>query len=155
MQTLIGHLQLLIELFSCFKLLLSFLTPQTPDDVQAAVIVQLSRQVDPRVPGLLLAPWKSYSPALRGQVLDTLFSRPLWTKMTIDAIQAKQVPAQEIDAIRRQRLLIHKDKEIREASAKLFTASSNPDRGKIVDVYWVQLPDKTDVTRGAKLFTKS
>ncbi len=138
-----------------YRILVAMLTPQTPDDVQAAVIVQLSRQVDPRVPGLLLAPWKSYSPALRGQVLDTLFSRPLWTRVTIDAIQAKQVPPQEIDAIRRQRLLTHKDKEIREASAKLFAASSNPDRGKVVDVYWLQLPDKTDAARGAKLFAKS
>jgi putative membrane-bound dehydrogenase-like protein len=137
------------------KLLLLFLTPHTPDDVQAAVIVQLSRQDDPRVPGLLLTTWKSYSPALRGQVLDILFSRPMWTRMTLDAVRQKQIPAQEIDAIRRQRLVNHKDKDIRDASAKIFASSSSPDRGKVVDLYLLQMPDKTDATRGAKLFTKA
>jgi putative membrane-bound dehydrogenase-like protein len=137
------------------KILLAMLTPKTPDDVQAAVIRQIARQNDPRVPGLLIEPWKTYSPALRGQVLDTLFSRALWTKMTVNAIKDKRVPAQEIDAIRRQRLVNHKDKDIREASAKLFASSSNPDRGKVVDVYWLQLPAKADAKNGAKLFTKA
>jgi putative heme-binding domain-containing protein len=137
------------------KILLGYLTPQTPDDVQAAVIVQLSRQFDPRVPHLLLEPWKSYSPALRGQVLDTLFTRPLWTKMTLDAIKQKQVPAHEIDAIRRQRLLYHKDLEIRSASANIFAASSNPDRDNVVNLYILQMPDKAETARGAKVFAKS
>jgi putative membrane-bound dehydrogenase-like protein len=137
------------------KILVAMLTPQTPDDVQAAVIVQLSRQFDPRVPGLLLMPWKSYSPALRGQVLDTLFSRAMWTKMTVEAIKQRQIPASEIDAIRRQRLLGHKDRDIREASAKIFASSSSPDRGKLVDTYWLQMPDKADAMRGAKLFAKA
>lgn len=137
------------------KLLVAMLTPQTPDNEQSAAITQISRQFDPRVPGLLLAPWKTYSPKLRGQVLDTLLSRPLWTSMTLDAIKDKRVPVQEIDAIRRQRLLQHKDAQIREASAKLFAASSNPDRGKVVTLYQLQMPEKGDATRGAKLFAKS
>jgi putative heme-binding domain-containing protein len=137
------------------KILLAFLTPQTPDDVQAAIITQLSRNTDPRVPILLLSPWKSYTPALRGQVLDTLFSRPIWTRMTLDAIERKQVMPHEIDAIRRQRLLQHKDAQVRAAAAKIFDAASNPDRGRVVDLYWLQLPDKTDAGRGAKLFAKA
>jgi putative membrane-bound dehydrogenase-like protein len=137
------------------KILVALLTPQTPDDVQAAVITQLSRQFDPRVPGLLLPPWKSYSPSLRGQVLDTLLSRPLWTSMTLDAIKRKQVLAHEIDAIRRQRLLKYKDSQIRETAEKIFASASNPDRGKVVDTYWLQMPAKADAARGAKLFAKS
>jgi putative membrane-bound dehydrogenase-like protein len=137
------------------KLLLTFLTPQTADEVQSAAIVQLSRTFDPRVPGLLLGPWKGYSPALRGQVLDTLLSRPLWASMTLDAIQKKQVLAHEIDAIRRQRLLQHKDTQIRKTAETIFAAASNPDRGKVVATYSLQLPEKTDAARGAKLFAKS
>jgi putative heme-binding domain-containing protein len=131
------------------------LTPQTPDDVQSAVITQLSRNNDLRVPGLLLTPWKSYSPALRGQVLDRLFSYPLWTYGVLEAIRQKQIPAAEIDAVRRQRLLTHKDKRIRESAAEIFAASSDPDRGKVVDRYWLTLPQKADAQRGAKLFAKS
>ena len=137
------------------KLMLTLLTPQTPDDLQGAVVQQLGGVFDPRVPGLLLSSWKSYSPALRGQVLDTLFSRAIWTKMTLEAIRLKQVPAQEIDAIRRQRLLQHKDAQIRETAAKLFDAASDPDRAKVVNLYWLQMPEKADAVRGAKLFTKA
>lgn len=138
-----------------FKLLAGFLNPRTPDDLQSAVVRQLGRNSDPRSPLILIAPWKGYSPALRNQVLDTLFTRPLWTKMTLDAIKKKEIPAQEIDAVRRQRLLQHKDAQVRAAAAKIFDAASDPERGKVVDLYWVQLPEKTDVARGAKLFAKS
>ncbi len=75
--------------------------------------------------------------------------------MTLDAIKKKEILPQEIDAVRRQRLLQHKDAQIRETAAKIFDAASNPERGQVVDLYWVQLPDKTDVVRGAKLFAKS
>ena len=125
-------------------LLLSFLTPQNRDDLQSAVITQLSRNFDPRVPGLLLAPWKSYSPTLRGQVLDALFGRPPWTKQTLAAIKKKEIPAQEIDAVRRQRLLLHKDAEIRDAAKAIFESASSSDRAKVVDLYWLQMPAKAD-----------
>ena len=106
-------------------------------------------------PLLLISSWKSYTPALRVQVLDTLFTRPMWTRMTLDAIQKKEILPQEIDAIRRQRLLQHKDAQIRETAAKIFDAASNPNRGQVVDLYWLQLPEKADAGRGAKLFAKS
>lgn len=137
------------------KLLTTLLTPQSPDELQVAVIQQLGGNSDPHVPNLLLSPWKSYSPALRNQVLDTLFTRPLWTKMTLEAIKLKQVPASEIDAVRRQRLLQHKDTEIRDAAKAIFASASDPNRGRVVDLYWLQMPDKADPTRGGKLFAKS
>jgi putative membrane-bound dehydrogenase-like protein len=137
------------------KLLKAMLTPQTPDELQVAAIQQLAGSDNAAVPALLLAPWKSFTPALRNQVLDTLFGRATWTKTTLKAIEAKQVPVQEIDAIRRQRLLQHKDAEIRTTAAKLFAAASNSDRGKVVDLYWLQMPAKADAMRGGKLFAKS
>ena len=139
-----------------YKTLAALLSPQNPDEVQSAVVKQVGRYPnDPRVSGLLLGPWKSYSPALRGQVLDTLFGRPLWTRMTIEAIEKKTLPAQEIDASRRQRLLSHKDAQIRASATKVFAASTNIDRGKVLDLYTISLPEKTDLARGAKLFQKS
>jgi putative membrane-bound dehydrogenase-like protein len=137
------------------KALVGLLTPQTPDDLQGAAIQQLARTDDPRVPGLLLAPWKSYSPALRNQVLDTLFSRATWTRLTLEAIKTKQVPAQEIDAIRRQRLLQHKDAQVRDTASKIFATASSSDRGKLVELYWLQMPEKADAVRGSKLFVKA
>jgi putative heme-binding domain-containing protein len=75
--------------------------------------------------------------------------------MTLNAIEKKEILPQEIDAIRRQRLLQHKDTQVRELAAKIFDAASNPDRRRVVDLYALQLPDKTDTARGAKLFAKA
>jgi putative membrane-bound dehydrogenase-like protein len=137
------------------KTLVALLTPRTPDDLQGAAIQQLARNDDPRVPGLLLSPWKSYSPTLRNQVLDTLLTRAVWTRMMLEAIKIKQVPAQEIDAVRRQRLLQHKDAQVRETAATIFATASSTDRGKLVELYWLQMPEKADAARGAKLFVKA
>ncbi len=137
------------------KTLVTLLTPQSPDDLQAAVIQHLARNDDPRVPGLLLEKWKNYTPALRGQVLDAMFGRAIWTKLTLEAINTKRVPANEIDAIRRQRLLQHNDAGIRQSAEKIFAAASNKDRGKVIDTYWIQMPDKGEAARGAKLFAKA
>jgi putative membrane-bound dehydrogenase-like protein len=137
------------------KALVALLTPRTPDELQAAVIQQLSRGDDFRVPATLLGPWKSYSPALRNQVLDVVLSRANWTAPALQMIKAKQVPVQEIDAVRRERLLQHKNAEIRATAAALFKGTPNADRGKVVDLYWLQMPAKGDPARGAKLFAKS
>lgn len=137
------------------KRLAALLTPQSPDDLQSAAINQLRGDNDARVPNLLLAPWKSYSPALRGQVLDALLSHPLWTRQMLETIKLKKIPPSEIDAVRRQRLLQHKDAEIRATAQAIFGAAGDPNRGKLVDLYWLQMPDKADPTRGGKLFAKT
>jgi putative membrane-bound dehydrogenase-like protein len=138
-----------------YKLIAGLLSPQMSDELQMAAINSLSKSTDMFVPGTLIRPWKCYSPTVRGQALDALLGRPLWTRMLVAAIDRKEIPANEIDTPRRQRLLEHKDAEVRETAAKVFTASSNPDRGKLVDEYILTLPEKADAMRGAKLFAKT
>ncbi len=137
------------------KLLARYLIPQTPNEVQFAVIKQFGRSTDPRVPNLLLAPWKGYSPPLRNQVLDTLFTWPVWTTLLLEKVKTNQVPASEIDAFRRQRFLQHPNPNIRARAQAIFATASDPNRGRVVDLYWLQMPDKGDAARGAKLFAKT
>jgi putative membrane-bound dehydrogenase-like protein len=133
----------------------SLLSPRTPHDAQSAAIRQIAQTFDPRVPIMLLRSWKSYSPTIRNQVLDSLLARPIWTHMVLDAIRKKDVLPNEIDAIRRQRFLQHKEAQVREEAAKIFASATNPDRRKITDLYWLQLPARADAANGAKLFAKS
>jgi putative membrane-bound dehydrogenase-like protein len=137
------------------KLLAGLLTPQTPDLLQAAAIQSLAKGADPNVARVLLGPWKGYSPALRAQALDVLLSRPPWTKQLAEALDKNMVPASEIDTPRRQRLLQHPDAEVRDVAAKVFAASSSPDRNKLVIEYMLTIPEQTDSQRGAKLFAKT
>jgi putative heme-binding domain-containing protein len=138
-----------------YKLIASLLTPQTPDDLQLSALQSLSKSVDPRVVRVILAPWKTYSPALRAQALDVLLSRPAWTRLLGEALERNQVLSSEVDSVRRQRLLDHKDAQIRELAARVFAAASSPDRNRLVSEYQLRMPEKGDRERGAKLFAKT
>src|SRR5205807_2199150 len=65
-------------------------------------------------------------------------------------------PAAEIDAVRRQRLLDHRDKAVRERAARVFAGAANPDRQKVIDSYAAAIARLTpDAARGQKVFAKT
>jgi putative membrane-bound dehydrogenase-like protein len=135
--------------------LANLLVPQTPDDLQAAVIAALGRLQEPRVPELLLRGWKGYAPTQRNLVLDVLFRRDDWLKAALEAMETRQITAAEVNAPRRQRLLQHKEAAIRERAAKLFADAVNPDRQKVIDAYADVLGMKGDPQHGAQVFLKN
>ncbi len=137
------------------RTLSGFLVPQQANDMQAAAIGGLGGLSDPRIPELLIRPWKTYSPTLRGQVLEVLLSRPEGVKATLDALAKKKILPLDFDAARRQRLLEHKDQEIRNRAAKLLAGSVDADRRKVVESYRPALRLAADAGRGAKVFAKS
>jgi putative heme-binding domain-containing protein len=137
-------------------LLAALLVPQTPDEVQAAAVAGLGRLRDAAVPELLLRGWRGYGPGRRTQVLEVLSRRDEWLRATLDAVEKKRVPAAEIDAVRRQRLLDHKDRAVRERAARAFAGATNPDRQKVIDGYAPEIAKLTgDVDRGQKVFAKT
>src|SRR4030095_15645833 len=95
------------NVYDDMQLLQQHLTPAFSDEVQSAAATQFAVIVDPRVPRLLLANWKSYSPAVRNRVLDVLLARVEWTRIGLEAIEQGKILRLEIDAVRRQRLLDH------------------------------------------------
>jgi putative heme-binding domain-containing protein len=88
-------------------------------------------------------------------VLEILLRRDDWVKALLDALQDKQLPAAEIDAPRRQRLLDHRDRLVRERAAKLFAGAVDADRQKVIDAYRVVTTLKADPERGKAVFAKS
>jgi putative membrane-bound dehydrogenase-like protein len=137
------------------KMLAGLISPQHSDDLQVAAATSLGRLPQPEVPDLLLRPWKSYGPALRGHILDLLLPRADGLKATLAALEKKHILPFELDAARRQRLLEHKDAAIRARAAKLLAGSVDPDRGKVVESYRPALKLAGDATRGAKIFAKN
>jgi putative heme-binding domain-containing protein len=131
------------------------LVPQTAEELQAGAIASLGRLREPTVPELLLRGWKAYGPKLRSQLIDILQSRPDGLKALLDAVDAKQILAFEIDAARRQRLLQHRTSAVRERAAKLFAGAVNPDRQKVIDAYRSVLSLKGDRAHGLQIFSKT
>src|SRR5262249_15393620 len=92
----------------------------------------------------------------RTQVLEVLGRRDEWLRAALDAVEKKTVPAAEVDAVRRQRLLDHKDKAVRDRAEKVFAGAANADRQKVIDTYAAAMAKLTgDATRGQAVFAKT
>jgi putative membrane-bound dehydrogenase-like protein len=133
--------------------LLALLSARNSAALQSAALAAWARIDSPAT--LLLAGWGGYAPALRAQVLDLIMSRDTWQRELLDAIEKRSVPAAQIDAARRQRLLTHKDAEVRKRAAKVFEGSTNTDRGKVIADYADVTQLKGDAARGKAVFGKT
>lgn len=133
----------------------AFLTPQTPEPLQAAAMEAILRGKGSGIGELLLQAWKGYSPRQRSQVLDTLLSREDLTLQLLDQIEKQKVLPLEIDASRRQRILEHKNATIKKRAALLFASAIPPERAKVLEEYQSVFKLKGDAERGAKVFAKT
>jgi putative membrane-bound dehydrogenase-like protein len=137
------------------KRLTELLTPQNSLALQSAAVAALGRIADEQVPQLLTERWTAHSPALKGQILDVLLSRATWQRSFLDLIDKKTIPAAEVDATRRQRLLAHRDETIRRRAVKAFDGAINADRRKVLDAYKEAATLPGDSVRGKLVFAKS
>ncbi len=136
------------------KQLTPLLLPQVEERLQMAAVHSLGKMMDMRTPGLLLKPWKGYSPTVRMEVLKIVLSRPAWTRTLMDALESKGVLATELDTVRRQQLLQHQDADIRHRAEKLMAAASDANRSKVVMHYVGAVPTQGNADLGKKIFAK-
>jgi len=139
---------------SDLDLIAGLLTARTSPEIQSAAVAALARIDDPRVPTLLLARWKGYGSALRGEVLDALLRRQASTAALLDALEHGDVAAAEIDASRRQRLMESPYEVLRARAAKLFADSVASNRQSVIDEYRQALAAPGDALRGKEVFRK-
>ena len=70
------------------------------DDKQLLVRIEAARglaQFDsPKIAEQLLAAWPSYTPTIKGELINTLASRKPWAKQLLEALQAKAIPQADI-----------------------------------------------------------
>jgi putative membrane-bound dehydrogenase-like protein len=131
------------------------LTPQEPVELQVSAATALGRHPAPESFQILISGWSSHSPPLKSRILEILLSRPRGAVVLLDAIESNAIPAAQIDAARRQRLLSDKDEAVRERSAKLFAAAINPDRQKVLAAFQDVLKLEADTSRGRVVFAKT
>ncbi len=134
--------------------LTALLGPRHPPELQQAALDELARLSDTRIPELLLAEWNQFSPSVRAGALDVLLGRQAGTLALLANIESAHVPASQIDATRRDRLVNHKEPGIRERARKLFSQPSSSDRKEIVDRHRDVLTTAGDAARGKLVFEK-
>jgi putative heme-binding domain-containing protein len=143
------------------SILLDLLSSKSSPTIRSAAINHIGRLAAKWASDLLLQGWKSYVPSTRSQVLDALLSQKDGPSTILSAIEAKSISPSEVDATRRQRLLTHSDKAIRERAAKVFDGAIDSDRAKVVKEYADSLsahgvsgPLSGDAVKGKAVFTK-
>jgi putative heme-binding domain-containing protein len=136
------------------SLLGGLLTPQNSVALQSAALAALGHLPGDQTATALLAGWKGYTPALKSQVLDLLLSRDPWQRRLLAAVEKNEVPPGHIDAARRQRLLTHRDAEVRRRAAKVFEGATSADRQKVLKDYAGVAEMKGDAGRGKAVFEK-
>lgn len=133
----------------------TLLTPRQPSAVQQAAVSALGRVTDERAAMLVVENWKGNSPSLKGTLLDFLLSRADGLKVLLQQIADGGIPANDVDATRRQRLLMHQQPDVRKAAAKLFAGTSSADRGQVIARYRAALELKGDGAHGKVVFGKT
>ncbi|MDX1947879.1 MAG: c-type cytochrome [Pirellulaceae bacterium] len=143
------------QLIEDAALMATLLQPRSPAELQAAAVGALGRMATRDTSSLLLAAWPSHSPALRQQILDLLTSREDWSLALLEAIEQGQIPAQQIDARRRQQFATATSEKVRQRAEKVLAAAVDPNRQKLVSSYLKALGEtQADATRGKAVFAK-
>jgi putative membrane-bound dehydrogenase-like protein len=130
------------------------LGPTTPSEVQLAAVRALSAHDGSRVADVLLAPWESYGPVARREVLEALFARPDRVKHLLQAVEQRRVLPAHLDAARVAQLRRHPDAAVRRKAETLLSGRPGGDRRRVVDDYRAALALPSDAGRGRAVFKK-
>lgn len=132
--------------------LAGLLTPQTPEEVQAATIEVLSGRQPSEAARILLDAWPSLGPGLRAKATEILFRRVGTLKLLLAAMEAGRIRPGDLDAVRKRALLQHPDAEVQAAAKRLLGEARVSDRAAVVEAYKPSLELPGDAERGAAIF---
>jgi putative membrane-bound dehydrogenase-like protein len=136
-----------------WTLLEGFLSPAAPPALRSATVAHVGQLPGVEKVSFLARGWATYPPSTRQQVLDVILARKDGPDRLLKEIEDKRLPAREIDAARRQRLLNHPDKAIRDRAAKAFDGAISPDRAKVIADY-AGVTANGDRDRGKAVFAR-
>ncbi|MEW5979486.1 MAG: PVC-type heme-binding CxxCH protein [Acidobacteriota bacterium] len=127
---------------------------QNPEaSLAKATLETFSTYDDPEVGEVLLGPWKSYGPVMRGQVLDALLSRREHFPTVLAALESGRIEKASVDLARREKLLSAPDPQWRQRASRLFTGETS-DRARVVQAYSPALQLAGNPNQGKALFEK-
>jgi len=136
-------------------ILLPFIGKEREQAVRIAAIGALARQKDVNAWQQLLDGFSSDTPPIRRAVVDALLSNSEHIKILLNAIEAGQIKANEIDQLQVKRLVENRDTTIKDRAQKLLAAATPADRAKALADYQPVLSMKGDATRGQAVFEKN
>lgn len=127
------------------------LSPRQPAEVQLAALRGLALQDRPEVGDTLIGAWSSASPGLRREILEALFARPQRITRLLDALEAKTILPNQLDALRQEQLRKHPQAAIRNRAGKLLGSVAS-DRQKVLEANRTILDLAANASKGKAIF---
>ncbi|MDZ4860464.1 MAG: PVC-type heme-binding CxxCH protein [Candidatus Hydrogenedentes bacterium] len=126
-----------------------------PVEVQLAALTGLRKYDDPAIATILLEGWGDFSPQVRAQSIEALFSRKAWTLALLDAIEQGAFKAGQLDSTRIRALQTNQDAEIKSRAESLLAQFNYGTRQPVVDSYQEVLAMQGDIARGKASFVEN
>ena len=133
-------------------LLVSWISPGATSKKRAAAFRTLGKTGHARAAERLIHQWNSLSPGDRRSTMQLLLGRGSWTEKLLAALESKSIPASQIDAATRQRLMDSSNKDLQKRSHDLFTGASNSTRAEVLKNHADVLTIKSDPAAGKAIF---
>jgi putative membrane-bound dehydrogenase-like protein len=128
------------------------LKPTQPQEIQRAAVAALGSFTAPETAPMLLANWRTQTPAIRAEVVLAMLGGRNRILPLLQAIERGEIPANQIPFARRAALLRSTDAKVKELATKLFSDSAPGARKEVVAKYQTALSLKGDAARGKKVF---
>ncbi len=136
------------------SMLAALITPQSSAKIQSAAVQAILRRAEGAGGAILLERLAASTPAVRGEIINSVLSRRTWYSAVLDAIESRQILSSDLDAAQRGRLLSDQSEEIRDRAARLLAASGNPDRQQLVSSWSDVSTLPGDISQGRAVFAK-
>lgn len=137
--------------FDAAEPVLARLLTEDPDpEVRIAAARSLGALDRPEALDRLIAPWRSYMPAVRRAAADALMRDPARIRRLLDAVERGEIAPGDLDASQAKRLLSHADGAIRGRAEKLLARPGG--RREAIAQYAPAVAAAGDVARGRAVF---
>lgn len=131
----------------------ALLSSQESTEFRLAALRELDATSEGADASTLRTAWRSASPSLRSEILETMLSRGALTLALLEAVESGEIAPGQVAANARQRLLESRDATVRERASKLFAAASSQ-RGRVVAEYVEAFEDSGDREAGRKVYDR-
>ncbi|MBL8864233.1 MAG: c-type cytochrome [Planctomycetia bacterium] len=130
------------------------LNPRQPSALQLVAVRAMRSATDPAIAPILLNRWDTLTPAVRGEAITTLSSRPAWAGALLDAVEAGTVARAQIDSPRQTVLKNHRDTTVRDRATKLFASATSKELEAILAKYKPAADKPGDGPKGKEIFRR-
>jgi putative heme-binding domain-containing protein len=102
-----------------------------------------------------MADYSRQTPSIRSEILSVMVGNAIMVPVLLDAVEAGDIPAGEIQAHHRRILARHKKAELKQRINTVLASTAAEDRKPVLDRYQVALKMPSDPKRGRIIFQKN